>query len=174
MFFITGTTSKSTIAGGSWYSLTATLTHEIGHLLGFGDQADSCQCKHSGSIMNYNYDFTSTSPPVLNSDDSCMYKKMYCWTPPTGVEDSKVTEQGMKIFPNPANNDILNLQFGNPEGLFMAYEIVSSIGNSVMNGNIMPNENSKIIVLDNLSAGAYYIILKHDGKQEMKQFIINK
>ena len=169
-FFTTGYTSK-----GDWLSLQRVLTHEIGHYLGFGDQNGYFSCDKNGSIMNYDYDFTTTSDVLFNDDDKCMYKKLYCWTPPpVEVEDGKIYEVGVEIFPNPTNTNLINLQFGNPSGVLMSFDIISPLGNIVLNGVIQPNENPKIITLDNLPAGIYFIKLNHDGRQETKKFVVDK
>jgi hypothetical protein len=148
--------------------------HEMGHHFGFGDEydGDGLDCDHTGSVMD-GTDFENPDRD-LSDDDKCMYMKMYCWAPPTGVEENKKTLEGMKIFPNPTNNDLINIQFGNPLGINMTFEILSPIGDIISTGIILPNENPKTIILDNLSSGIYYIILKHDGMQESKKFIISK
>jgi hypothetical protein len=158
------------------WSLEAVLMHELGHIFGFdeqyGDSEGKKHCPHNGSIMD-NTDFCDPTRG-LSPDDECMYKKLYCWSPPSGVDENKEILEGMTIYPNPANNNIINFQFENLPPLNMTYDIVSSLGEAVSNGNILPDENPKSINIENLPSGVYYFILKYDGKQEVKKFVIDK
>jgi hypothetical protein len=179
-FFYTGNIGKY-----NWLSLTAILMHEIGHLLGFADQyeyenhsnASLISCFHDpGSIMfPSDFDAGAGTTRGLSSDDICMYKKLYCSDLTSGLEDKPFAQDfGIKIFPNPTNSDLINLQFSNSEGLLLNFEIISPIGITILTGEILQNENPKTITLGNLSSGFYFLILKHDGKQEIQKFIINK
>jgi len=166
-FFITGESNKN-----GWYSMSATLMHEMGHLFGFGDQYDDdgLDCDHSESVMD-GTDFENPDRG-LSDDDKCMYMKIYCWDPPTHVEDDNETLLSIKVFPNPTNLDLINIQFGNPLGIKMSYEILSPIGQQILTGNIFPGENQKTIILGNLASGVYYITLKQAGMKESKLFVI--
>lgn len=91
------------------------------------------------------------------------------------IQDLKTLQEFISyIYPNPSNNDLINLQFRNLLGINMTYEIISPIGNIVSSGEIQYNENPKMIILENLASGVYYIVLMHDGKKYTKKFIINK
>jgi len=93
----------------------------------------------------------------------------------TNIQDMITLQESISyIFPNPSYNDLINLQFRNLLGINMTYEIISPIGNTVSLGNIQSNENPKTIILGNIDSGVYYLILKHDGKQDIKKFIITK
>ncbi len=160
-----------------WYSLKAILKHELGHVFGFADENDpsGIYCQHTGSIMQsgdnpnfYNIDFT------LSNEDICMYKKLYCWSPFTKVEETQIFEQGIQIFPNPVNSDFINLQFGNPEFKRMSYEVISQIGSTVLKGEILPEDNPKTIVLKDMPNGSYVLILNSNGTFESKKFVVNK
>ncbi len=152
----------------------------MGHLFGFGDQynngknSGTSPCWHSGSIMSDNNFENPGRGFDDNNYDKCMYMKLYCWSPPTGIEENQVTFEGIKIYPNPTNNDLINVQFGNPLGIYMTYDIISPIGTTVLSGNIQPNENPKTMVLDNLSSGVYFIVLKHGANQEIQKFVVDK
>ena len=110
----------------------------------------------------------------LSSDDICMYKKLYCWTPPSSVEETNTTEIGIKIFPNPTNNNAIILQLDNPIAKQINFEIISPLGNTVLKGSILPEENPKRIALEDISSGTYVIIFNYEGKQIAEKFIINK
>ena len=167
-FFFTGSTTKE-----GWYSLKAVFMHEIGHLLGFDDQDVDADlpCKHSGSIID-NTDFEDPDRG-LSEDDICMYMKLYCWEPPASYEESTVIEADIKIYPNPTDDDLLSINFNNPLGIELRYEIVSPLGTSVQKGVQLPNENPKTIMLENIHSGIYFIIFNYDNKQEIKKFIVN-
>lgn len=172
-FFITGETSKK-----NWYSLKATFMHEMGHLFGFGDQyvGDSLDCDNSASIMS-NVGFENPSR-TLSDDDRCMYMKMYCWSPTSGInENAELQIDDVSVFPNPSNSNIINIQFDNTLAKDIDYEIVTSIGNVISKGHIADSESSaklKTIEIKTIPAGVYYLLLKYNGKQLTKQLIINR
>ena len=183
-YFITGdkTNRKD---GLPWRSFISTIKHELGHLFGFGDQDGSYTCDKEGSIMNNGdkgddgikkgYDFDSPAHN-LTDDDICMYKKLYCCTdyPFTEVNNLIITSVEIKIFPNPTNSNILNLQINNPAENLMNFEIISPLGIKLLSGEIQPSENTKTFNLDGFASGVYVIVLNYNGKQEIKKFVINK
>lgn len=92
-----------------------------------------------------------------------------------GVEEiNQVLAQGVQIFPNPANTNILNLHFSNPEFKNISYQIISQIGEVVLKGDIKAEETLKTIELKTLSNGNYILIISSNGNQESKKFIVNK
>ncbi len=111
---------------------------------------------------------------VLSDADKCAFMLLYCCDNFSNVEENQETFEVIKVFPNPTNSDLINIQFRNPLGKTMTYEIWSPIGDLISTGNILPNENPKTIILENLSSGVYYTVLKHDGFQESKKFVISK
>lgn len=159
-----------------WISIKAVFLHELGHILGFSDQYTDTGllCPSIGSIMGGQDDSWHYMSKDLIEDDICMYKKLYCWSPLSDVENNLVLAQGVQIFPNPVNTDILNLQFSNPEFKNMSYQIISQIGDIVLKGNIKAEETLKTIELNTLSNGNYILIISSNGNQESKKFVVNK
>jgi hypothetical protein len=127
-------------------------------------------CNTDKSIMNNTHLYEDLG---LSDDDKCMYKKLYC-PGKTSVEEIKATEVAIKIFPNPTDNNMLNLQISNPFNYQINYNIVSPIGNSVLSGNILPNENTKSINLEDIPTGIYVIVLNYNDNKKIEKFIINK
>jgi len=174
-FFITTQNTKS-----GWYSLQAILEYEMGWFLGFYDTwygFQSGDCYHNGSIMNFENHMSDYEEPAkadLDADDVCMYKKMYCWSTFTDVDDNTTGDFKYKIFPNPANNDKINLLINNPTENPINFTIISSIGQPLMSGQIQAFENEKTFNLDNFASGIYVLILNYGGKQEVRKFAINK
>jgi len=105
--------------------------------------------------------------------DKCMYQKLYCSTM-TGVEDIKIEEPIVKIFPNPTNTNLLNLQINNPSENLMNFEIISPLGLKLLSSEIQPCENTKTFNLDGFASDVYVMVLNYNGIQEIKKFVINK
>jgi|GEM_PF-2891862 len=169
-FFYTNPNHKKTPKGMPLYSMKTTLQHEIGHWLGFGHQDN--KCGDVNGIMTIN-PLKPATEWAISYDDRCMFMKVYCCEPSLVKEPSE-REISVKIFPNPTNINAINIQINNPSSELINFEIVTIIGTSILTGEILPNENPKTISLNNASSGVYYIILKHNGQQEVVQFIINK
>ena len=173
-FFITGSTTK-----GNWASLTNVLMHEMGHIFGFSDQFlwDDQQnsalsgCFHTGSIM----DGTDQEDPnrSISNDDRCMYMKMYCWTPPTGINDSNpLDDVSINMFPNPTNTDKITISVNSDKiNCILSYRIYSFDGIEVTNGyfNAIANKQ-KTIDLKGISSGSYIIMLNCQDKLFMQKF----
>jgi hypothetical protein len=174
-FFYTNknTANKSDL---NWYHYKTVILHEIGHWLGIGDMEGSCIPSGATQASTVMYQGLSAMQErdVLSDADKCAFMLLYCCDNFSDVEVNQESFEEIKVFPNPTNNDLINIQFCNPMGINMAYEIISPLGYSVSSDDIHYNENPKTIILGNLASGVYYIILKHDGIQETKKFIISK
>ena len=97
--------------GNVWWNLYATLLHEMGHMFGFDHSVSSKKlivappCLNSSSIMS-NFGFEKGDRD-LTEEDICMYKKMYCWTPTTGIDDYNTNNDLVYTFPNPSSERFL-------------------------------------------------------------------
>lgn len=89
------------------------------------------------------------------------------------VPEPEIYNKNLQIFPNPVKSSILNVQFECQARTGLDYEIISPLGLIVKYEKINPVVNPFTINLENLASGIYYIILKHDGINETKKFILN-
>ncbi len=81
------------------------------------------------------------------------------------VNDSALSN--FEIYPNPVLGDVLNIKskvFSNN----ITYEVANMIGQKVMNGTLTNNQ----IDVGKLTAGTYFLILKHEDAKVIKKFIV--
>jgi hypothetical protein len=153
-FFFTGSnTGNST--GDNFACLLSTIEHEMGHVLGFGDEyagsGAGTACATDGSVMNNTHVYDNVG---LSEDDKCMYKKLYCPGTTSVKETNKEIITEINIFPNPVSDylsiDIKNLNIIN-------YIINTKIDiYNIYGQKILECPYSDKIDVSKLLPGAYY------------------
>jgi len=98
------------------------------------------------------------------------------WDADIAIDDISISEnllsvvsnelQGVKIYPNPISDDIINVKTNNL-GTPLHYEIVNLLGQRILKGALV---NEQINVSD-LSSGTYFLILKQGNAKMVQKFV---
>jgi len=89
----------------------------------------------------------------------------------SGVNDiATIDECTFHLFPNPANSKITFTQNADSKILMNSFDIVSSIGQTVLQ-NIENRENSQTIDISQLPSGIYFLKIRTDSKVYVQRFI---
>ncbi len=141
----------------------------MGHHFGFGDQyaTSGTDCDNLTSIMSdQNWDQANRG---ISEDDICLYKKMYCWNPSTGVDDYNTNTDLVNTFPNPSS-DKISLDLGDIE--FADLVFYDILGNIVMS---IPNYiNKSEIDISSLSIGTYIIQIQTNTGSLSQKLVLNR
>lgn len=99
-------------------------------------------------------------------------RMILCWghfvlryNPSTGVENETNIER-INVYPNPANNHIINLSFSSEASATGMLKVYDTNANLIYNEAILLNSGSNDIRLDlknNLQSGAYYVFIESEG-----------
>jgi len=120
-------------------------------------------------IINANSD--EGEGPVLN-----------CWTHAETGEticdmfmnvNEIVTDHGLNIFPNPANN-MINIPLPNESQLLNELKIIDNLGNYFVFDNINSNSNSLQFDVSNFAQGSYMLQLIYDKSVYIYPLMINR
>jgi len=82
---------------------------------------------------------------------------------------SNPTTSSLKVFPNPANNGTVNLQYDNSSNI-TSYSLVDILGKEELKGTFT---NQITLDLRNCKQGIYLIKVENDGKSEVKKLLVN-
>ncbi|MDD4970357.1 MAG: alpha-L-fucosidase [Paludibacter sp.] len=82
---------------------------------------------------------------------------------------SNPTSSLLKVFPNPTNNRIVNLQYDNSTKL-TSYSLVDILGREMLKGSFM---NKTTLDLGCCKQGDYIIKFENDGKSEVQKLVVN-
>jgi len=82
---------------------------------------------------------------------------------------SNPTSSSLKIFPNPATNGTVNLQYDNSSNI-TSYSLVDILGKEELKGTFT---NQITLDLRNCKQGIYLIKVENDGKSEVKKLLVN-
>ncbi|MDD2191908.1 MAG: T9SS type A sorting domain-containing protein [Bacteroidales bacterium] len=107
--------------------------------------------EHNGVLLFHNYSSTVED----------------CITPLVGLNEIKLEDNSIVLYPNPANNQV-NIS---SENIINSIEVFNSLGQSVYKSNIKSRE--KIIDINSLSKGVYIIGVNTDKGYIKKKLIKN-
>ena len=107
--------------------------------------------EHNGVLLFHNYSSTVED----------------CITPLVGLNEIKLEDNSIVLYPNPANNQV-NIS---SENIINSIEVFNSLGQSVYKSNIKSRE--KIIDINSLSKGVYVIGVNTDKGYIKKKLIKN-
>ena len=79
---------------------------------------------------------------------------------------SSYTEESIRIYPNPVNNNVLNVKLSSSQA-DATYRILNILGQEIMSGSL---ENEKIEV-SNITSGTYFLSLEINGSTLIKKFM---
>ncbi|MCK9206086.1 MAG: alpha-L-fucosidase [Salinivirgaceae bacterium] len=82
---------------------------------------------------------------------------------------SNPTSSLLKVYPNPANNGTVNLQYDDSFN-FISYTLIDILGREKLEGTFI---NQTTLDLRNCKQGIYLIKVENDGKTEVQKFWIN-
>lgn len=92
---------------------------------------------------------------------------------PAGVTDEDIAN-GFTIYPNPSNG-IFNLHFMLSEATDLNVEVISMLGERVMQKNLYGVKNQTLPVsVDNVAEGVYFVVIKTEDKTVSKKLVIKK
>lgn len=99
------------------------------------------------------------------------------WDGDIAIDDIAITENllsstsnkilGIKIYPNPVSNEILNVKTNNLGKTTLNYEIANLLGQNILKGQLTKNQ----INIGDLASGTYFLILRQDNKKMIKKFV---
>ncbi len=98
------------------------------------------------------------------------------WDSDIAIDDMSITENTLssgtkalaeiKIYPNPISSDIIHVK-GINNGITIDYEVVDLIGQTLLSGKLLNQQ----LDMNNLTAGAYFLILKEGNSKIIKKFV---
>lgn len=93
-------------------------------------------------------------------------------TPFTGIEDRPVVQNGLRIFPNPAQNE-LNVWSDLPSGQVRSVEVFNSLGQSVFQMTDVRDQRLTI-PSSHLASGTYSVVVRTDRSAQVAKFIVQR
>ena len=78
------------------------------------------------------------------------------------------TTSSLKVFPNPASNGTVNLQYDNSSNL-TRYSLVDILGRETLKGSFM---NQITLDLSGYKQGTYFIKVENNGKSEVQKLLV--
>jgi hypothetical protein len=169
------------------YSYLELVSHELGHLLGFGhydimhptgmgQMCDNGEIQLYGMMHSEPRDIRDEFITELFIYDKCMFAKLYC-PANVDIDDETIKPANVNVFPNPTKKE-LNIEFE------LEYETLSvSISICNAKGDVIQNIISKELFQTgkniyttqlNLTSGSYFAIIQIGNKLIMRQFIFEK
>ncbi len=82
---------------------------------------------------------------------------------------SNPTSSSLKVYPNPANKGIVNIQYVNSFNL-TSYTLTDILGREKLKGSFM---NQIILDLRNCKQGTYFVKVENDGNSEERKLLVN-
>lgn len=76
------------------------------------------------------------------------------------------TVEAISIYPNPVNNNIINIKFKDSNEN-LTYKIINLLGQDIMHGNLQNNQ----IDITNIASGSYLLVLNSSGQKAIKKFV---
>lgn len=81
----------------------------------------------------------------------------------------KLKSSSLKVYPNPANNGTVNLQYDNSSNL-TSYTLVNILGREQLKGTF---SNQTTLDLRDCKQGIYLIKIENEGKSEVRKLLVN-
>jgi hypothetical protein len=81
---------------------------------------------------------------------------------------SSLTSSSLKVYPNPANKGIVNLEYDNSSNL-TSYSLVDILGKETLKGSFM---NQITINLSNCKQVDYFAMIENNGKSEVRKLLV--
>jgi hypothetical protein len=99
--------------------------------------------------------------------------KLLTYDNTTGISDNFLLKESFSVYPNPAlKNSEITIMNPFKTTSFVEVEIIDTEGKSIFkNDNFFKNETEKIS-LKNFAAGSYRIILRSNGREVLKSFVV--
>jgi len=82
---------------------------------------------------------------------------------------SNPTSSSLKVYPNPATNEIVNLQYDTSSN-FISYSLVDMLGREELKGSFT---NQTSLDLRNCKQGIYFVKVENDGISEVQKLLVN-
>lgn len=195
MFYMDGRfklqSGQSTIAE-IHYNLLNVVTHELGHILGFGHPNGSEGC--SGSICNKYKGIMDKEPDNsddrgLSDDDKCMFKLAYCNNcpaiPPSeekcktkwGCLTDWLIGQGPIRVPKDNGPTVeirrgITIRLPDDIGTNVQYKIITENLDVVGNSQITASSQNLNVATQGLADGKYYMVIWNDLNYTVSEFVI--
>jgi len=81
---------------------------------------------------------------------------------------SNPTSSLLKVYPNPANEGVVNIKYDNSSNL-TSYSLVDILGRETLKGSFM---NQITLDLRNCKQGVYFVKIENDGKSEVQKLLV--
>jgi hypothetical protein len=113
---------------------------------------------------------------AIVSTPRCSRTFQYCLTidAPVGVDNSVHNDDIVKVFPNPAKDNI-TIELNDHNSKNYNVDIINYLGQKLLSEDFKPANNSILsIPVSNLTQGVYFVLIKTDKGTYHKKLVINR
>ena len=89
------------------------------------------------------------------------------------IDENKIADNAIKIYPNPATSEFTISQNLSSEGTVQLFDLSGKKIKELFKGNFGTNENITVKT-DGIAAGVYLVKIKNGYKSATKKLVINK